>query len=200
MTAADLRARRTCAVLATLGAALGPGAACTSPDSVVLVQVRGAVAVPIRQLAVEATVGGQTRSLRVPDQPAAPFFLPTNFSLQIPRAVSGSLRVAVTAFDEGGRTIGTGSGTLPELAVGLTDEMEVVLGPVVGDGGAPDAGGPEASAPDAVPDAAADEAPPLPVDITHDAGAPPDAAAPDAIPPDLAPDDTEDGAFSDDGG
>jgi hypothetical protein len=191
MVGSDARARRTCAVLATLGAALAPAAACTPADSVVLVQVQGAVAVPIHQLAVEVKVGSQTRSLRVPEQPTASFFLPTNFSLQIPRAVTGSLRVAVTAVDEGGATIATGSGTLPELAVGLTDEMEVVLGPVAPGGGSPDAGALDTGAPDTTPD----EAPPLPVDVTHDAG-PPDASSPD-----VAPEATTDaGAVSDDGG
>jgi hypothetical protein len=197
MVGSDAGARRTCAVLATLGAALAGAPACTPADSVVLVQVQGAVAVPIHQLAVEVKVGSQTRSLRVPEQATAPFFLPTNFSLQIPRGVTGSLRVAVTALDQAGGTIATGSSTFPELAVGLTDEMEVVLGPVAPGGGSPDAGALDGGAPDTT----ADEAPPLPVDIAHDAGADAAPDGPGAASPDLAADDTtEDGAFFDDGG
>ena len=39
------------------------------------------------QVQVSATVGPQSRALRVPEQPGDPIFLPTNFSLQIPGAL-----------------------------------------------------------------------------------------------------------------
>jgi hypothetical protein len=188
--------RRTYAVLALLvdcGAALGP-TACGSPDTVVLVGVQG-MTPPIRQLDVEATVGTEKRSLRVPEQPATdPFFLPTNFTLQIPRSLSGTLRVSVTALDASGRAIATGSGMIP-LEVGVRNELTVMIGVPPPDAGPPDAAAdapaPDAPSPDVTPDAedgpgdlggadaGASVAPDAPVDMAPDAGldAPADSAS-----------------------
>jgi hypothetical protein len=145
--------RRIYAALAALSAALG--AACGSPDTVVLVGVRGATSRPLRQLQVLAMVGGESRTLLVPDPPGDPFFLPTNFSLQLPRALGGQLRVTVTAFEDGGRAIGSGSSSL-ELRVGARNELAVMLDPVP----PPDADGGRDAALDASPaDAAPADAP-----------------------------------------
>jgi hypothetical protein len=161
-------------VLAALGGLLG--AACGSADTVVLVGVQGMTPRPIRQLQVSATVGPQSRALRVPEQPGDPIFLPTNFSLQIPRALRGSLKVAVTAIDETGQPMASGEGVLAALVAGTRNDVTVVLGGTA-DGGAPDA------APDAGVDAEVPDAP------AADAGvdAAPDAEN-DAAPPDVEPD------------
>jgi hypothetical protein len=149
-----------------LGAALG--AACGSADTVVLVGVRGTTSRPLRQLQVLAMVGGENRTLRVPDPPGDPFFLPTNFSLQIPRALGGKLDVTVTAFEDGGRAIGSGSSSI-DLQVGARNELTVMLDSVPPpDGGAPIDGGRDAAV-DAPP---ADRAPADsgPADTPPDAG------------------------------
>jgi hypothetical protein len=174
--------RRTCVVLAVVA---GLGSSCGSPATVVLVGVQGTTTAALGQLDVEATVGAQTRSLRVPDQPAAPFFLPTNFTLQIPRTLTGTLQVLVTALDTAGRAVASGTGTV-QLAVGKVNELTLTIGENGLDGGPADAGadGPVVDA--ATPDPPTDAAESAPGDLAGtDAGA--SDAAPDA-PIDQAPD------------
>jgi len=146
-------------VVLALVAGLEPS--CGSPDTVVLVGVQGTTSA-LGQLAVEATVGAETRSLHVPDPPGAPFFLPTNFTLQIPRAVTGTLRVTVTALDTAGRAIASGMGMIP-LVAGKRNELTLTIGASAADGGPDDAGA------DAAPDAAMPDLPDAAEDRTDDA-------------------------------
>jgi hypothetical protein len=183
---------RLWAVLAGLSTAAGP--ACSSPDTVVLVGVQGTTARPIRQLQVTALAGGQTRSLRVPDPARDPIFLPTNFTLQLPRSVKGSFNVTVVALDEAGQILASGEGMLASVTVGARNDVTVMLGPGTVDAGAPDAGPPDVAVSDDVAPPAADAAPDgggadgqaadAPADAEPDAGGDDaggvDASAPDA--------------------
>jgi hypothetical protein len=190
-------------MLAGLSTAVGPG--CSSPDTIVLVGVQGTTARPIRQLQVSALAGGQTRSLRIPDPAGDPIFLPTNFTLQLPRSVKGSFTVTVVALDEAGQTLASGEGMLATLTVGTRNDVTVMLGPATADAGAPDASPPDV--------AASDDAAPPAVDGAPDAGAPdgestdapadaePDAGSDDAAALEAAAPDAEgDAAAASDGG
>jgi hypothetical protein len=111
-------------------------AGCRAPDTVVLVFVQGATPRPIHQLQVEATVAGETRHLDVPDSPSGAIFLPTSFSVQIPRGQSGPFWVSVTALDEGRQPMVSGQATIADLPVGEESSTVVLLGGAP----APDAG------------------------------------------------------------
>jgi hypothetical protein len=115
-------------------------AGCRAPDTVVLVYVRGTTPRPIVQLEVAASVGEAARSLKVPASPGATIFLPTSFSLQIPREQIGAFTVTVTALDEAGAPMLSGTSAIPELAIGQETPTTVELGGS-DDAGAPPDGG-----------------------------------------------------------
>jgi hypothetical protein len=119
--------RCTCTLAVTLLVAVG----CRAPDTVVLVFVDGTTPRPIHQLQVTAVVGGETRSLGVPSDPSGVIFLPTNFSLQIPRDRAGTLTLTVTALDETRAPMVSGMVTIPTLQVGAQNPANVTLGATI---------------------------------------------------------------------
>jgi hypothetical protein len=115
--------RRIAVVVALVGVA-----ACAGPDTVVVVVMDGALSRPAHHFDVEATVGGDARTLQVPDAPGDPIFLPASFTLQIPRSRVGTLTVNIVARDASGAEIAHASGMLLEIAPGTQDELHVDFG------------------------------------------------------------------------
>ncbi len=112
-----------CAPLAT-GAVVG----CAQPDSVIKVEVTGEVS-GILQMEVFVTVGGQESSMYVPAKPR-PIALPTDFSIQIPRALSGAVVVTVRAKGAGRNEVGVGTATASAFFVGAaTSLLKITLLP-----------------------------------------------------------------------
>jgi hypothetical protein len=100
---------------------------CADPDSVVLVQVVGSVS-GIYRLRSVVSVGGETRSFDVPQAPRS-IPLPTSYTIQIDRSMSGPLDVQVTALDAGEQELASGAASLPALLVGQVNEVLITLGP-----------------------------------------------------------------------
>lgn len=148
MSRAIFRSFPSIALALLVPAALG---SCGASDTVLFVTVDGTTPRVLFQMQVDVTVGGQSRALAVPIQPA-PLNLPTSFTVQIPRDYTGSVEVAITAFDELQVEMARGTAGLSELMVGRENGVLVSLGPM--SSGAD--GGTDASAPDAEDPFAAD--------------------------------------------
>ncbi len=173
-------------------------AAGCGPDSVVVITVTGPSGVAIDHFDGTVSVGADSRQLRIPEGAHDPIFLPTSFTVQIPRDRSGTLRVTLTAFDKAGQEIARGTGTLASLDRGRNQELLIMLGEVRPDGGVPDGGRADAQSPDVAlaeraPDAAS-------VDDAADDSASPDVAedvasdTPSDLPVDRSVDAPRDGS------
>jgi hypothetical protein len=121
------------AVLAVLAALFG---ACAKGDTVVLVRIQGTVSGSIDHLNVTAVIGIDSQHLRIARStaPGSLIVLPAAFTLQIPRAKTGGLRVTVVASNAQGQELGRGVGEFPRLNVGSNQTMIVTLGLTPGAG------------------------------------------------------------------
>jgi len=177
-----------------LAAALGM-TGCFDSDTVVHVDVIGQVE-GIFQLVVDISAGGLATKLYVPMAPQA-FTLPNSFNVQMDSSRQGELILDITANDQNGVKIASGTGNLL-IDVGHLNPMTIELtavSPPPG-GGMPDAGGADAGGADGGVDAGLDAAPELGGDDTGsvDGGVAPETADDDAAVDDggadVASDDT----------
>lgn len=118
------RRPRRSVLLVVVGASL---LACRGPDTVVLVVVEGQTPRPTAILDVGARIGSTVRNLSL-TAPSGPIDYPTSFTLQIPSQRSGSLRVSVSALDEAGVEMTSGTATVTRLANGKLQDLRILLG------------------------------------------------------------------------
>jgi hypothetical protein len=122
------------------------GAACTRPDSILLVEVATLAEMHPTQFRVTVTSGLQSRALVVPPQPVAPMTLPISFTVDLDRSRTAPVTVAIEAYDDQQSVIGCGTTVQRHIEIGGQTVMTVWMDPTCGaqpgaDGGVPDAGG-----------------------------------------------------------
>jgi hypothetical protein len=80
-----------------------------------------------RLLALVKAETGRESSAEFRDRDG-PVKFPTSFSLELPRSVSGPVRLEVTAFDQAGIVVAQYVNTRLDLRVGATNDLNIVLG------------------------------------------------------------------------
>jgi uncharacterized membrane protein YgcG len=128
---------------------LAASAACRRPDSVLLIEVAGSLALQPTQFRVVITTGLESRTLQVPPAPGGPFTLPVSFSIELDRSRTGPVTIAVDAFDASQSTIACGDTMQQHIEIGGQTIIAVILdtscgggtGVTGGTGGAAGAGG-----------------------------------------------------------
>src|SRR6266540_40032 len=139
------RSTRSGLFFATLvAAAVGIGA-CHRSDSFLLVEVASDIRLMPTQfdVSVQLQKSDQTKYFSVPTPDSAPTTLPTSFSIQLDRSVTGPVTVSVDAYDGMLQFIGTGMTTQDHIKVGDDTIIVVWLTPadgIIPDGGDSDAG------------------------------------------------------------
>jgi hypothetical protein len=121
--------RRTSTVLAAVAglAALVFSPACQRDDSFLLVEVAGDLMLAPVQMRVTVIVGQRSTTLSVPPEPAA-ISLPTSFTVELDRSITGPVIVYVEAFDAVGTLIALGETTQTHINTGGETIVAVTLG------------------------------------------------------------------------
>jgi hypothetical protein len=110
----SLRARLSTLVAV---AALLAAASCQRDDSILLVEVSGDLAWVPAQLAVTVTAEGDSHLLSVPPSPTY-IYLPTSFTVELDRSITGSVTIAIDALDGNGSVIASGTTTQAHINAG----------------------------------------------------------------------------------
>ena len=115
--------------LLALGAVMGVAAlaACQAADSILLVEVSGDLTLMPAELDVTITAGGQTRGpILVPPSPT-PFTLPTSFTVELDRSITGPVTIEIVAFDGNGYLVAHGTATQTYIDTGGQTVIAVTL-------------------------------------------------------------------------
>jgi hypothetical protein len=104
-------------------------AACQNSDSILLVEVGGDLSLFPSQLYVTVTAGG----IEHPPFPVPPYpttiYLPTSFTVELDRSITGSVTIAIDALDVYGYVVASGTTTQTHIATGGQTVIAVTLGP-----------------------------------------------------------------------
>ena len=119
---------RLSAVLA-VAAALA-GVACQRDDSILLVEVSGDLTLIPSQLSVTVIAGGDARGLLVPPAPTT-IYLPTSFTVELDRSITGPVTIAIEALDGAGYSLGSGATTQTHISTGGQTIVAVTLASAV---------------------------------------------------------------------
>jgi hypothetical protein len=111
-------------VLVTAVAAL---TACQRDDSVLLVEVSGDLTLMPTQLSVTVTAAGRSRTFAVPPAPTT-ISLPTSFTVELDRSITGPVTIAIDALDTGGNVVASGATTQIYINAGGQTIIAVTLG------------------------------------------------------------------------
>jgi len=118
--------RRRCVVLAAV-AGVASVAACQQADSILLVEVSGDLTLMPAQLLVTLTAGGQTHApILVPPSPTT-ITLPTSFTVELDRSITGPVTIRVDVFDSMSNVIASGSTTQKYINTGGQTIIAVTL-------------------------------------------------------------------------
>ena len=120
--------RRTCVLFAIVAGLLLPAAACQRDDSFLLVEVAGDLTLAPTQLRATVIVGQRSNTFVVPPEPAA-ISLPTSFTVELDRSITGPVIVIVEALDVYGLVLAQGETTQAHLNTGGATIVVVTLGP-----------------------------------------------------------------------
>jgi hypothetical protein len=101
-------------------------AACQRDDSVLLVEVAGDLTLMPARLSVTVTANGSSRLLLVPPVPTT-ISLPTSFSVELDRSITGPVTIAIDALDEGGTVLASGGTTQTHINAGGDTIIAVML-------------------------------------------------------------------------
>ena len=119
--------RRLAAVGAAAVAGVAALAGCQQADSILLVEVSGDLTLMPAQLSVALTAGGQTRPpILVPPSPTT-ISLPTSFTVELDRSITGPVIVIVEALDVYGVTLAQGETTQAHINTGGQTIVAVTL-------------------------------------------------------------------------
>jgi len=119
--------RRTCVVSAIVAALLAP-AGCQRDDSFLLVEVAGDLMLAPAQLRTTVIVGYRSSTFFVPPEPTA-ISLPTSFTVELDRSITGPVTVIVEALDAYSLAIAQGETTQAHINTGGETIVVVTLGP-----------------------------------------------------------------------
>ena len=101
--------------------------ACQRDDSILLVEVAGDLTLMPSQLSVTVTANGSSRLLLVPPAPTT-ISLPTSFSVELDRSITGPVTIAIDALDDGGYVLASGTTTQTHINTGGETIIAVMLG------------------------------------------------------------------------
>jgi len=103
-------------------------AACEQRGSILLVEVAGDLTLMPAQLSVAVTAGGTAHEpFLVPSAPTA-ISLPTSFTVELDRSITGAVTIAIDAFDGYGYVVVSGAITQSHIASGGQTIIAVTLG------------------------------------------------------------------------
>ena len=114
-------------LVAVAGVLAAATTACQRDDSILLVEVAGDLTLMPAQLAVTVTANGSSRVLLVPPAPTT-ISLPTSFSVELDRSITGPVTIAIDALDEGGNVLDSGATTQNHINTGGETIIAVMLG------------------------------------------------------------------------
>lgn len=101
-------------------------AACQRDDSILLVEVSGDLALVPSQLSVTVTAEGDSHVLLVP--PSLTYIsLPTSFTVELDRSITGSVTIAIDALDGNGYVLASGTTTQAHINAGGQTIIAVTL-------------------------------------------------------------------------
>ena len=103
-------------LVVVLAAGMAP-AACQQDDSILLAEVGGDLNLRPSQLSVTVSAGGRSKAFLVPPTPA-PFYLPTSFTVELDRSITGPLTMAIDVFDDAGYLVASGATTQKYINTG----------------------------------------------------------------------------------
>jgi hypothetical protein len=107
--------RSTAVAFTAAAAVLG---ACQYDESILLVQVSGDLTLTPSQLVVTVTAAGVTHEpLRVPPS-LTTIYLPTSFTVELDRGITGPVRITIDALDMYGYILASGTTTQTYIATG----------------------------------------------------------------------------------
>jgi hypothetical protein len=101
-------------------------AGCQRDDSILLVEVAGDLTLIPAQLSVTVAAGGKARVLLVPPTPTT-IYLPTSFTVELDRSITGPVTIAVDALDGNGYSVASGGTTQTHINSGGQTVMTVTL-------------------------------------------------------------------------
>jgi hypothetical protein len=101
-------------------------AACQRDDSILLVEVAGDLTLTAAQLTVTVTANGSSRLLVVPPKPTT-ISLPTSFSVELDRSITGPVSIAIDAVDDAGYVLASGATTQTHINTGGETIIAVIL-------------------------------------------------------------------------
>ena len=103
-------------------------AACQRADSILLVEVGGDLTLMPAQLSVTVTAGGRSHNFPVPPAPTT-ISLPTSFTVELDRSITGPVTVAIDALDGSGSVVASGTATQTYINAGGQTIVAVTIGP-----------------------------------------------------------------------
>ena len=101
-------------------------AACQRDDSILLVEVAGDLTLTPARLTVTVTANGSSRLLMVPPTPTT-ISLPTSFSVELDRSITGPVTIAIDALDDAGSVLASGATTQTHINTGGETIIAVIL-------------------------------------------------------------------------
>jgi len=113
-------------LFAIVAGLLLPTAACQRDDSFLLVEVAGDLTLAPTQLRTTVIVGFASTTFFVPPEPAA-ISLPTSFTVELDRSITGPVIVIVEALDVYGVTLAQGETTQAHINTGGQTIVAVTL-------------------------------------------------------------------------
>jgi len=114
------------AFLVVVLAAATAFAGCQHDDSILVVEVAGGLDLRPMQLSVTMTAGGRTKTLQVPPTPT-PFYLPTSFTVELDRSITGPVKLMIDALDDVGSVLASGAATQTYINTGGQTVIAVTL-------------------------------------------------------------------------
>jgi hypothetical protein len=114
-------------MVAVAGVLAAATLACQRDDSILLVEVAGDLALMPAQLSVTVTANGSSRLFVVPPEPTT-ISLPTSFSVELDRSITGPVTISIDALDAGGSVLDSGATTQTHINTGGQTIVAVMLG------------------------------------------------------------------------
>ena len=119
--------RRTRTAFAVIVASLLAAGACQRNDSYLLVEVAGDLTLAPVQMRVSVFVGPRSSTFFVPPEPT-PISLPTSFTVELDRSITGPVTVIVDALDADGLVLAQGETSQAHINTGGHTIVAVTLG------------------------------------------------------------------------
>lgn len=92
-------------------------AGCQQDDSILVVEVGGDLNLRPAQLSVSLAAGGRSKSFFAPRTPT-PFYLPTSFTVELDRSITGPLTMTIDVLDDAGYVLASGATTQKYINTG----------------------------------------------------------------------------------